>query len=152
MKQTTLVLFMVCLAIISGCAGYSGVIKTGEDTYKVYCRSASGFVSIKASKNAALAEASDYCAMQGKKLKILSIKSSKPPYILGNFPRTTVQFMCLDENDPRIEDGDKKTSMQSSNDLETKIKNLNKLLSDGLITESDFEEQKAKLLNDYTSK
>lgn len=151
MKQVILVLLLACF-VISGCAGYSGVIKTGENTYEVYCRSASGFVSINASKNAALAEASDYCAMQDKKLKILSIKSSKPPYILGNFPRTTVQFMCLDSDDTKLKENINEGNVIEKDDVETKIKTLNKLLSDGLITKNDFEEQKKKLLSDYTNK
>ena len=37
-------------------------------------------------------------------------------------------------------------------DLESKLKTLNKLLADGVITQDDFNQQKAKLLNEYTSK
>ena len=49
---------------------------------------------------------------------------------------------------------DEKIKIQTENngELENKLKTLNKLLSDGLITKSEFEEQKKKLLNDYTSK
>jgi hypothetical protein len=40
-----------------------------------------------------------------------------------------------------------------NNDLvEDKLKTLNKLLADGLITQKEFDDQKQKLLNDYTSK
>jgi outer membrane protein assembly factor BamE (lipoprotein component of BamABCDE complex) len=41
---------------------------------------------------------------------------------------------------------------ESSGELENKLKMLNKLLADELITKSDFDEQKKKLLNDYTNK
>ncbi len=37
-------------------------------------------------------------------------------------------------------------------DLESRLKTLNKLLADGVITQDDFNQQKAKLLNEYTSK
>lgn len=49
---------------------------------------------------------------------------------------------------------DEKIKVQTENngELEKKLKTLNKLLSDGLITKSEFDEQKKKLLNDYTSK
>jgi hypothetical protein len=48
---------------------------------------------------------------------------------------------------------DQKIDVQTNNnELETKIKTLNKLLSDRLITKGEFDEQKKKLLNDYTSK
>lgn len=41
---------------------------------------------------------------------------------------------------------------ESNGELEQKLKTLNKLLADGLITKTEFEEQKKKMLNDYTSK
>jgi len=41
---------------------------------------------------------------------------------------------------------------ESNGELEGKLKTLNKLLSDGLITKSEFDEQKKRLLDDYTSK
>ena len=49
---------------------------------------------------------------------------------------------------------DEKINVQTgdSGGLEKKLKTLNKLLSDGLITKSEFNEQKKKLLNDYTNK
>jgi hypothetical protein len=48
---------------------------------------------------------------------------------------------------------DEKANVQTDNsDLESKLKTLNKLLADGVITQDDFNQQKAKLLNEYTSK
>jgi len=49
---------------------------------------------------------------------------------------------------------DEKIQVHTDNnsELENKLKTLNKLLLDGLITKNEFEEQKKKLLNDYTSK
>lgn len=41
---------------------------------------------------------------------------------------------------------------EGNGELEQKLKTINKLLTDGLITKSEFDEQKKKLLNDYTSK
>ena len=47
-----------------------------------------------------------------------------------------------------------KINVQTNNndELTNKLKTLNKLLTDGLITKNEFDEQKKKLLNDYTSK
>ena len=48
---------------------------------------------------------------------------------------------------------DQKIDVQTNNiELETKLKTIGKLLSDGLITKTEFDEQKKKLLNAYTSK
>ncbi|HHT9145480.1 MAG TPA: SHOCT domain-containing protein [Candidatus Wunengus sp. YC61] len=142
---------LVCLGLC-GCAVNSGVIKIGKDTYKVSHQAATGFVGGSGLKDAALLEASEFCASQGKSMKVLLVGGNHPPYILGNFPKVEVQFMCLDANDPRFKENNEKVNIQSEDALASKIKNLNKLLSDGLITKGDFEEQKKKLLNDYTNK
>ena len=42
--------------------------------------------------------------------------------------------------------------VEKEEELADKLKTLNKLLSDGLITKKEFEEQKQKMLNDYTSR
>ena len=142
---------LLCLALC-GCAVNSGIVKIGKDTYKVSRQAATGFVGGSGLKDAALLEASEFCASQGKSMKVLLIGGNHPPYIFGNFPKVEVQFMCLDANDPRLKEDNEKINIQSGDALESKIKDLNKLLSDGFITKSDFEEQKKKLLNDYTSK
>jgi hypothetical protein len=48
------------------------------------------------------------------------------------------------------EQGDNKS--ESAEGLESKIKTLNKLLTDGLITKDDFDAKKKALLDNYTSK
>ena len=146
-----IVAFLLCLGLY-GCAVNSGIVKIDKDTYKVSHQAATGFVGGRGCKDAALLEAREFCASQGKSMKVLFIGGNHPPYILGNFPKVEVQFMCLDANDPRLKEDAEKVNIQSADVLASKIKNLNKLLSDGLITKSDFEEQKKKLLNDYTSK
>ena len=39
-----------------------------------------------------------------KKLEFLMVEiiENKPPFALGNFPRTEVRFMCLSSEDPRL--------------------------------------------------
>ena len=41
-------------------------------------------------------EASDFCTAQGKELEVISTEDAEPPYILGNFPKTEVQFRCVE--------------------------------------------------------
>ncbi len=43
-------------------------------------------------------------------------------------------------------------NIKSDDELATKIKTINRLLSDGLITKKEFEEQRQKLLDEYTGK
>ncbi len=67
-------------------------------------------------------------------------QTATPPYILGNFPRVEIVFDCIDRpmavgpatgDDPKY----------------TKLVNLKKLLDAGVITQDEFDREKAKILN-----
>lgn len=160
MKRLAVAL-MLC-SFCGGCAAYSGVVPMEKDTYKVSCQAASGFVSPNVTKSRTLSEANQFCAAQGKSLKVIFFKEHHPPFIFGNFPRAEVHFKCLDINDPELKTGEFLAIQQSAQGmkiegdgdlaLEAKLKTLNKLLADGLITKDEFDVQKNKLLNDYTNK
>lgn len=66
---------------------------------------------------------------------------------------TTQEVTKVIELTQNIKTDDKvKGEHMSDIELATKIKTLNKLLTDKLITQNEFDEQKKKLLNEYTSK
>lgn len=152
---------LLCLGLV-GCAVNSGVVKSEQDTFMITRQASTGFEGSFRIRNLALYDARQFCATEGKCMHVVSMGGHHPPYILGNFPRVELKFMCLDTNDPRLTVEEFKTMQHSTqsvsktadiNDtLETKLKTLNKLLSDGLITKNEFDEQKKKLLDDYTSK
>lgn len=87
---------------LTGCASNSGVRPVGPDTFMVSRQAASGFSGLGTLKADALDEAKRYCAGQKKELQVVSTNESKPPYLLGNFPRAEVQFMCLSSTDPEL--------------------------------------------------
>ncbi len=62
-------------------------------------------------------------------------------------PTQIIKIMGDIKSDEKIN-----VKMESNGELEQKLKTLNKLLTDGLITKAEFGEQKKKLLNEYTSK
>jgi len=39
---------------------------------------------------------------QKKVLQIVNTSEAQPPYVLGNFPKAEVQFMCLEPNDSEL--------------------------------------------------
>lgn len=41
------------------------------------------------------AEGAHHCAQQGKEFHLLRTDETKPPYILGNYPRVEIHFACL---------------------------------------------------------
>ena len=87
---------------LAGCASNSGVRPIGPDTFMVSRQAATGFSGLGTLKADALDEAKRYCAGQKKELQVVSTNESKPPYLLGNFPRAEVQFMCLNSTDPEL--------------------------------------------------
>ena len=91
------------LLILSGCAIHSGVVPIGTDTFMVSRQAATGFSGLGDLKAEAFREANKYCAKQGKLLQVVNTSETSPPYILGNFPRAEVQFMCLDANDAELQ-------------------------------------------------
>jgi hypothetical protein len=65
-------------------------------------QAATGFSGSGTLKAEAFREANDFCANQGKMLQVVNTTEAKPPYVLGNFPKAEVQFMCLKRGDPEL--------------------------------------------------
>lgn len=88
--------------LLGGCAANSGVVSLGADRFMVSRQAATGFSGLGTLKADALREAEQYCAKNRKAVYVLKTTESEPPYVLGNFPRVEIEFMCLDSSDPRI--------------------------------------------------
>ncbi len=86
----------------SGCAANSGIVPLGQDTFMVSRQAATGFSGPGNLKAEALREANQYCIKQGELLQVIHTNESNPPYILGNYPKVEIHFMCLDANDPEL--------------------------------------------------
>lgn len=102
MKRVVTPLVLLAGLSLAGCASNSGVRPVGPDTFMVSRQAATGFTGLGTLKADALDEAKRYCAGQKKELQVVSTNESKPPYLLGNFPRAEVQFMCLSSTDPEL--------------------------------------------------
>lgn len=94
--------FAATVAILGGCAANSGVVSLGADRFMVSRQAATGFSGLGTLKADALREAEQYCAKNGKAVYVLKTTESEPPYVLGNFPRAEVEFICLDPSDPKL--------------------------------------------------
>lgn len=91
----------LALMLIS-CASNSGVVPIGPDTFMVSRQAATGFSGSGNLKAEAFQEANQYCVSQNKVMQVISTNEAMPPYILGNFPKAEVQFMCLNPSDPEL--------------------------------------------------
>jgi len=88
--------------LLAGCASNSGVVPIGKDTFMVSRQAVTGFSGSGTLKAEAFKEANQYCLSQKKVLQIVNTSEAQPPYVLGNFPKAEVQFMCLEPNDSEL--------------------------------------------------
>ena len=95
MQKIILVASVIATFGLAGCAANPGVAKISENTFMVSRQAASGFSGLGSLKVKALKEAEQHCNGMGKSIQLLSTNDSMPPYVLGNFPRTEIQFSCV---------------------------------------------------------
>jgi hypothetical protein len=120
--------------------GKTVVTATGSpdnEAYRVFVQGATGFVSIGAVREDAEQRAKAFCDRKGRAVESLSETTATPPYVLGNFPRVEIVFGCVAVS----------TSATSDDPKYSKLINLKKLLDSGVITQSEFDSEKAKILN-----
>ncbi len=96
-----LALLILCLSM-TGCASHSDIVPIGPDTFMVSRGDATGFSGLGTLKADTIQEANQYCISQKKNIRVVNTTESSPPYILGNFPRVEIQFMCLEETDVEL--------------------------------------------------
>jgi hypothetical protein len=112
----------------------------GSEAYRVFNQGATGFVSLQSVRDDAEQRAKDFCDRKGRAMESLRETTATPPYILGNFPRVEIVFDCVDRPtavEPATGDDPKYT----------KLVNLKKLLDAHVITQDEFDREKAKILN-----
>lgn len=149
-------------AFIIGCAANSGVTTIGKDTYLVSRQAATGFSGLGNLKAEVFQEASQFCERSGKNLQVVSTHETAPPYIFGNFPKAEIQFMCLEEKDAELgrpklrrepssvieikSETKSKVEAAPGTDVYNELIKLDELRKKGIISESEFETQKKKIL------
>jgi hypothetical protein len=84
---------LIFLSLV-GCASHTGVVSMGKDTYLIAKQQATGFPGLGNMKAEIIAEGSAYCKSKGKEFHIANAVETQPPYILGNYPRSEITFMC----------------------------------------------------------
>jgi hypothetical protein len=61
-------------------------------------QAATGFTGMGTLKAEAMKEAYAQCQKSNKIVQVLETNDAKPPYILGNFPKTEIRFKCVAEH------------------------------------------------------
>jgi hypothetical protein len=68
-----------------------------KDVYRIFQQGATGFVPMSSIRQDLELQAETFCKRLGKNMVVLGANYSKPPYILGNFPRMELIFAAVDE-------------------------------------------------------
>ena len=75
----------------------------GRDTFMIAKQQATGFPGLGNMKAEIIGEGSRHCASIGREFQMVSTNETQPPYILGNYPRSEITFMCLSPGDPELQ-------------------------------------------------
>lgn len=146
---------------LSGCVSSSGVVPMGEDTYMISRSDNSSPVGITGAsvKADVLREANEYCIKQGKKLQPISSRQAERGLAPAN---AEVQFMCLALGDSDLQRVKHRIGSEDSvrvekdvtirdesvlkRDVYGELIKLDDLRKRGLLTDSEFLTEKARLL------
>ena len=157
-KPLGLVLLAFCVGISwTGCASKtkthvpSKVVTVGNNTYSITRSAGNGFNrDTDALRAEAQDEAAQYCAAQGKQLKVISLTSNRPMMAMG-YASATIVFKALAANDPELT-APASASVGGSDrtptgDLYSELMKLDELHKKGILTDEEFQSEKTKVLN-----
>ena len=158
------ILLIAVLASMCGCAT-APAIPMGNDTYMISQTSAGGvFKSMSSLKAEVMERANAFAASKGKVAIALAAKES--PAYPGHMPNFEYQFKLVDKTDPRAEGSTlierpnmvvavhnntptppASATVKKSDDMYTALLKLDDLRKRGILSQQEFEVQKAKLLS-----
>jgi hypothetical protein len=152
------ILIAVAISAVGGCStatsivpadkggsGFEGAVFEGEttvvrddisdaDAFRVFHQGATGYVPVSAVRSSAEQRAKDFCHEKGLSFELLRETLSTGAHILGNFPRAELVFTCLELK-------------SNPNEKYTQLRELKSLYDEGVITASEYESEKRKLLS-----
>lgn len=112
---------------------------SGAERYRVFAQGATGFVPQSATRSNTEGRANKFCEQQGKIAKILQERmSTGGPIKPGNYPRSELIFICVNTL----------TEGSVADVRYDRLIKLKKLLDEGVLTQSEFELEKAKILGE----
>lgn len=110
----------------------------GSEEFRLFQQGATGYVSLQSVRDDVEQRADRFCERKGLGMRAIRETTSKPPFILGNFPRAELVFQCVEKAGAAAGTEDAKF---------IKLTNLKKLLDGGVLTQAEFEREKAKILS-----
>ena len=98
MLETKHLLLIISVAILTSCATTStGIIAAGNNTYVISRQEGAFPTGNEPLLAQAIAEANVFCSNEKKEVKIIDTHERSGPFILGNYPKATVTFSCINK-------------------------------------------------------
>jgi hypothetical protein len=114
--------------------------ENNEQEYRIFHQGATGFTPSTAVRNSAEKRAQAFCKQKNKNMKAIRERASTPPHILGNWPRIEIIFICTESKQIDIDNS-------TNNKKYNQLVDLKKLLDQGILSEQEFNQEKAKILS-----
>lgn len=131
----------------------SAITPAADDTYKVTVKATHKFTrNTDKLKERALQVAEEFCAKQGRQLKVVHVDESKSMYLMGDFAQVTLTFkpVAAAAQAPTAAPLAASTPKPLTTDeLGTELTKLDELRKKGLLTDAEFDALKQKLLNRF---
>jgi hypothetical protein len=125
-------------AVYEGKDFYISDEEINVERYIIFHQASTGFSGTSRIRSSAKNRANDFCRKKDSKTKILTVSehTAAPPYILGNFPRIEIIFVCTEKDKPQA-------SIAATDKYDRLIK-IYKLLESGILTQEEFDILKKK--------
>ncbi|PIB25731.1 hypothetical protein BFP76_00780 [Amylibacter kogurei] len=79
---------------LAACAADTGVVGSGKNLYFIEKQQATGFPGLGNLKAEVFNEANSFCTKKGGQFEVSKSSETQPPYLLGNYPRVSLEFRC----------------------------------------------------------
>lgn len=160
MKLIKVILSTFCFFVLTGCAISSAIedadkseskfdsaaLYNGERTqiqkpidglrqHRIFHQGSSSFTPVSAVRNSAMSRVTEFCGLTNMTPYLIEEATSKPPHILGNFPRVEIVFSCVNRVQRAV-----------GADKYDQVAKIKRLLDGGAITEAEYKREKRKIL------
>lgn len=148
-----LLLLLLATAKLAWAANILPIMPANDGTYHVTVKAQHKFTrNTDKLKDEAMAAATEFCAKEGKQLKIVSVTEDKSQYLVGRFAEVTLTFKALAPGDPELAPATTVAPAprpMTTDELQTELTKLDELRKKGLLTDAEFDALKQKVLSRF---
>ncbi len=142
-------------AVSAWAADVSPITPAGDGAFAVTVKAHHKFTrNTDKLKDEAMAAATQFCALDGKQLKVISLTQNKSMYLVGDFASVTLTFQALPPGEAEPAPAAAATvpagpKHLTTDELGAELTKLDDLRKRGLINDAEFDALKQKVLSRY---